>query len=62
MAKTNSVSWILGLKTVAIDIWGFSGVGVGTGLSPITVTVSEKQLHQGLLDNIYLILVMGSGL
>ena len=51
-----------GLKTVAIDIWAFSGVGVGTGFSPITVTVSEKQLHRGLFDNLYLMLVMGSGL
>ena len=27
--STNSVSLVLGLKTVAIDIWGFSGVGAG---------------------------------
>ena len=39
----------VGLKTVAIDVGIFgSRRGEGTGLSPITVTVSEKQLRQGL--------------
>ena len=60
MVKTKSVSWGLGLKTVAIDIWGFSGVGVSRFIADHGHS-KRKTTALGFF-NPYLMLVMGSGL